>query len=301
MRPGIGVTSVERATKEAEPERNTGNPPVPAGLHVALSMAAYLLFRWLLGIVQLPVRTPPALLILVQILVAAGAIGLPILVLVSLVRFGRSAAPIAGISLVTGLALWLGLGAVAPNLPGVAGAGIEALRDLGKILAAGGVGIGLAALLREPNILLPAGVFAAFADFVVVSFGTVKHALSTPKGQALVQSVSAKVPSLLPALGAGVTIGPADFLFLGIFLGCAHRFEMGLARNARLLTAALAATLLLTYLIPAIPALAPMSITFVAANWRHFRLSRAELVSTGIVLAVAGGLFLAFFLAPIRR
>jgi hypothetical protein len=269
-------------------------------MRVIVAMATYAVFRWLLGILQLPIHTPRLLLVLVWFLVAAGAIGLPVLVLVSLVRLGR-AAQVAVLSLAAGLALWLGLGLITGSVPGMLGAGLEALRDLGKILAAGGVGVGLAALLREPNILLPAGVFAAFADFVVVSFGTVKHALSTPKGQALVQSVSAKVPSLHPALGPGVTIGPADFLFLGIFLGCAQRFDMGLARNARLLTLALAVTLLLTAVIPAIPALAPMSLTFVVANWRQFRLSRAELVSTGIVLAAAGGLFLAFFLAPIRR
>lgn len=300
MRPGTGVTSVERPTDVAEPGRKAVAIQPPPGLRVAQAIAAYTAFRWMLGILQLPIHTPRPLLILVWILVAAGAIGLPILVLVSLTRLGRSAT-VAGISLASGLALWLGLGVVTANVPGIFGVGVEALRDLGKILAAGGVGIGLAALLREPNILLPAGVFAAFADFVVVSFGTVKHALSTPKGQALVQSVSAKVPSLHPALGPGVTIGPADFLFLGIFLGCAHRFDMGLARNARLLTLALGATLLLTAVIPAIPALAPMSLTFVIANWRQFRLSRAELASTGIVLAVAGALFLAFFLAPMRH
>jgi hypothetical protein len=300
MRPGTGVNSVERPSEGAEPGRQTGSAQSHSLAPLAASIVAYAVFRWLLGVVQLPVHTPRPVLVAVGILVAAGAIGLPVWVLMSLVRAGR-AALVASISLVVGLALWLGLGVVLPGGTGFFSAGIEALRDLGKILAAGGVGIGLAAALREPNILLPAGVFAAFADFVVVSFGTVKHALSTPKGQALVQSVSAKVPSVHPSLGAGITIGPADFLFLGIFLGCAHRFEMGLARNARLLTIALAATLLLTYLIPAIPALAPMSITFVAANWRQFRLSRSEIISTGVVLLLAGSLFLAFFLMPMRR
>jgi hypothetical protein len=291
---------VQQPIDVVEPGRQSASERSESFVPLVLAIAAYAFFRGLLGIVQLPDHTPRPVLLAVGILVAAGAIGLPVWVLMSLVRAGR-AALVAGISLVVGLALWLGLGAVLPGGSGFFGAGIEALRDLGKILAAGGVGIGLAAALREPNILLPAGVFAAFADFVVVSFGTVKHALSTPKGQALVQSVSAKVPSMHPALGTGVTIGPADFLFLGIFLGCAHRFDMGLARNARLLTIALALTLLLTAVIPAIPALAPMSITFVAANWRQFRLSRSEIISTGVVLLLAGSLFLAFFLMPMRR
>jgi len=176
--------------------------------------------------------------------------------------------------------------------------GLETLQDVGKILAAGGVGVALAAGIRDLNLLLPAGLFAAFADFVVVNFGTVKHALSpsNPKGQALVKAVSAQVPPVHPALPP-LTIGPADFLFLGLFLACAHRFDMGLARNARILTAVLAVSLLVVLFVGLpVPALAPMSVAFVAANWRRFKLTREELVSTAAVLILIGGLFVAYFI-----
>jgi hypothetical protein len=110
-----------------------------------------------------------------------------------------------------------------------------------------------------------------------------------------VQAVSAKVPSVHPAI-ATLTIGPADFLFLGVFLACAARFEMGLKKNAVVLAGVLGLSLALVQVLPAIPALAPMSAAFVAVNWRKFRLTKQELISTAVVLAVMGGLFLAYFL-----
>lgn len=267
-------------------------PPSLPRVFLIAALTAYFLFRWLLGTVRLPADTPGPALLGVQLLVATGAIGLPVVLLAALA--GRpSPVRTALLALAAGLALWLGpLFVPAPR----AAAALEALSDLGKILAAGGAGVGMAALLREPNILLPAGLFAAFADVVVVSVGTVRHALSTSQGQALVAAVSARVPSVHPALGTGVTIGPADFLFLGVFLGCVWRFRLGLARNGVVLTAALAGTLLLTNVVPAVPALAPMAVAFLAVNYRAFRLTRSELASTGVVLVTAGALFLGYFL-----
>jgi hypothetical protein len=191
------------------------------------------------------------------------------------------------------VALWLGLAAVGGQ-GGMALVG-GALQDVGKILAAVGVGLALAAGIKEPKLLLPAGAFAAFADFVVVKIGTVHQALSTSKGQALIQSVSAQVPTVHPSLRP-LTIGPADFPFLGIFLACAARFEMGLRRTAWILAVVLAASLLLVPLVKAVPALAPMGIVFLAANWRHFRLTRQEIISTAVVLAVMGAPFVGYFL-----
>lgn len=257
---------------------------------VLLALLLYVLFRWVLGSVRLPAHTPGWLLVVAGIITCAGSLGFPILVIGALVRNLRGALPILG-AVAFGLALWLGLGAL--GRPGVL---VGSLQDAGKVVAAAALGIGLGSILREPNILLPAGLFAAFADFVVVNFGTVKHALSTPKGQALVQSVSAQVPAVHPALPS-LTIGPADFLFLGVFLACTQRFDMGVTRNAVVLGVVLAAALLEVLLIGfPVPALAPMALAFVGLNWRKFRLTRDELIGTILVLVLAGGLFLGYFL-----
>lgn len=264
-----------------------------------LLFGTYALFRLGIGVLQLPVRTPDWLLLVANLAVALGSIGLPIAGIAALSRVG---APVWKWLLLAaaGVAVWIGLALVTPARPFFILAFSATLQDVGKILGAAGLGLALAHGIREPNILFPAGLFAAFADFVVVNFGTVKHALSSPKGQAVLKAVSAQVPAVHPKL-IPLTIGPADFLFLGIFLGCAARFAMGLRRTAWVLAVVLALSLFLVPLVGAIPALAPMSIAFVATNWRRFRLTREELVGSLVVLVVAGGLFLGYFLMLGRR
>lgn len=263
---------------------------------VLLALAAYAAFRWGLGVIRLPLGTPGPLLLVAFVVVALGSIGLPIAVIAELARArisGKTGVLVAAV----GLALWFGLVAVLRGTPSGLLPLSATLQDLGKVLAAGGLGIALGTVIREPNILVPAGVFAAFADFVVVNFGTVHKALQSQKGQAVVAAVSAKVPAVHPKL-VPLTIGPADFLFLGLFLICAVKFDMGLRRNGTALALVLAASLVVIQLdlLAALPALAPMSITFVVLNWRKFRLSREEIISTAVVIVLAGALFLGYFL-----
>ena len=288
---------------------------------VPAALGAYLAFRLALAVIRLPLGTPGWALALASAVVDLGAIGLPILAIVALVRRIGSAPETASaavemqpatapagrprvlLSLLTalgGLLLWLGLARSEPLVGAGARLVLGGVEDLGKVLAASGLGLCLAAALPEPNLLAPASVFAAFADFVVVRFGTVHHALNSEKGRALVQAVSAKIPSIHPRLST-LTVGPADFLFLGILLACAYRFRFGVARNAWALAVVLAASLLLVQFIGALPALAPMCLTFLAWNWKRFALTRQEVVSTVVVLAVTGALFLGYFVLGSRH
>lgn len=262
-------------------------------------LLAYLLFRLCIGVVRLPAETPPTAILLASGLVALGSIGLPIAALGAFAMRRRG----VGVSLLvalTGLAAWLGLAAVTPPQADLVTAACLALQDGAKVTAAGALGVALAGVIREPNILLPAGLFAAMADFIVVNFGTVKHALSSSRGQEVVKAVSAQVPSVHPSL-APLTIGPADFLFLGIFLACAARFGGGVRRTGWALAVVLGLSLALVPVIGAVPALAPMSLAFLAVNWRMFRLTRQELIGSVVAVLAAGGLFLGYFLAMYGR
>ena len=265
---------------------------------VVFAIAAYSAFRFTLSVLRLPIGTPDWVLAVASLVTAVGAIALPIWAIASLTR-ALSAPAQSVLVAVAGLALWLGLLQLRPS-PTLAPVLATAM-DLGKILAASGLGMALAAALKEPNILLPAGLFAAFADFIVVTIGTVKQAQSTEQGQKLLEAVSAKAPAVhakLPTL----TIGPADFLFLGVFLACVLRFDLGLRRNAIALAVVLAGSLLLVVLANiSVPALAPMSITFIAMNWRKFKLSKQEIVSTFVVLGLVGALFVGYFVMLGKR
>lgn len=279
---------------ETDPERETRS----AVRFVLLAVGIYAAFRWVLGVLQLPMETPPAALLIASAITAVGAIALPVMSIAALVRVVRKPIVAVGVALV-GLAVWFGLAQLRLP-PGMARAAVETLMDVGKITAAAGAGMALASALREPNLLLPAGMFAAFADFIVVYFGTVKHALSTEKGQKMIEAVSAKAPAVHPKL-ATLTVGPADFLFLGVFLACAARFDLGLRRNAVALAAVLGLSLLFVAVAGwPIPALAPMSLTFLTMNWGKFRLTRQEVVSTAVVLTVVGAMFAGYFIASGR-
>jgi hypothetical protein len=284
------LTSEAPIAAVAAPGEDEGPAKAPVGA-VLLSLAGYAVFRFLLDVVRLPVYTPGWVLSLAFVVIALGAIGLPIAAIATLIRLRLPAAGSLGAA-AAGLLLW---GACA-LLGGMAGAAVPAgvLADLGKIVAASGVGMTLATALRDPNLLLPAGAFAAFADFVVVRWGTVHRALQPGKGQKVLQAVSAHIPSVHPGL-PHLTIGPADFLFLGILLACAARFRFGLERNAWVLALVLAVSLLLVPYLQAIPALAPMCIAFLALNWRKMSLTKQEVVSTLVVLGVVGALFYGYF------
>jgi hypothetical protein len=271
---------------------------------LALWLAGYLLYRVLLPLVPLPAGRPsPVVLLLLMAVSAFAGIGIPIGLIAALIRTVKRVPVYVWIA-VGGALVWVGLlflgVRLGRSLPRTVWPLMSGIQDGAMILAVASVGAALATLLREPNILVPAGIFAAFADFVVVNFGTVHKALSTQKGQAVVQAVSAKLPSV----GQGIpplTVGPADFLFLGFFLCCATRFGWSLEGNARALTLVLAISLILVPIIGAVPALAPMSIAFMAINWKRFRLTRDELIGSAAVLGVTGALFLGYFLFVFGR
>ena len=176
----------------------------------------------------------------------------------------------------------------------------RAASDVGLVLLAATVGVAVARLIRDKNILLPAAVFAAFADFMVVNYFTVAQAMKTPKGREVVQHVmSAELPALTSGAGgrlqAMATLGMADFLFVAFFFACVHQFRMNRRATVVALFVALTGSLVLVQFIYSLPALIPMGVAFLLANFRCFRLSRDEWVATGVVLgtvAVLGGLFI---------
>jgi hypothetical protein len=174
---------------------------------------------------------------------------------------------------------------------------LMSLMDIGRAVAAAGIGALIATLIRDPNILLPASVFAAFADYLMVytSIGTVHQALQTTQGQHHIASMSAPVPTVHPSIPT-LTVGMADYVFLAFFFACVYRFGMNERATFVAFLTLLSLSLLFVPYVSAIPALAPMALAFLAINFRHFRLSKSELQAMGlafaIVAAVVAGLFL---------
>ena len=178
---------------------------------------------------------------------------------------------------------------------------MRALTSLFMILAASAFGYLVSFILRHPNIVLPIAIFAPFIDIWTVLVGPTAHALKSHPH--IVRSVSAAMPAIGGA-SAGFApisfIGPADFIFLAMFLGAIYRYKMESVKTFwalyPTLTIIMAAVIAGPYLekfgVPApskFPALLPMGIVVAAANRRHFKLTRDEWIAimiVGIILIV---------------
>jgi hypothetical protein len=265
----------------------------------AIWLALYVVLQVGVRFVRLPRSSPLWLVLTLIALSAAVFILLALAICTSLAHAVRRPPP-AAVLLIIGAVGWILADSFLPKHPPVtpsARVGMLVLAngvEVCRILAAAGMGILLANVIHEPNILLPAAVFAAFADYAVVHlpFGTVNRAMQTETGRHFVHSMSAKMPTIqgLPML----TIGMADFLFLAFFIACIYRFDLYLKATLVAWFFLLTLSLLLALAVP-VPALAPMALGFVAVNFRRFKLSRSEMQAMGaaavIVLILALGLF----------
>jgi hypothetical protein len=154
------------------------------------------------------------------------------------------------------------------------------------------LGAAIGRLIKHPNTLIAGAGFAIFFDIVVVTMGTVAQLMKS--GSNLIAAVSVGAGAQIPAGPGGgpiiklpdpissVTIGPADVLFIALFLSSVYM--MGLSKRATfawmyvLLLGALVVvqTNFLPSWLPGIPALVPMGVAVLVANFRHAAFTRTE-------------------------
>ena len=173
---------------------------------------------------------------------------------------------------------------------------LDGCADLLLIACASLFGRIVARLIRDENILIPVAVVAAAVDFWGVYWGFVS--LVSDTAPVLVQQFSAQAP-VVGTAGPGATlssIGVGDFVFLALFFHCIHKFAMN--KNLTF-WATLIVLLLIPWilsLLPRLPGLPFIALTVIAANWKHFRLSRQEVFAL-FYLAIGIGIFLGLFFA----
>ena len=152
------------------------------------------------------------------------------------------------------------------------------------------VGSAIGRIIKHPNTLLAASGFAIFFDLVVVGMGTVAQVLKSNSNIISAVSVGAggnvPVPPWVKSvpLVSAVTIGPADVLFLAMFLAAVAQlprlkpeWALSLGRTVRWMYALLFAALVLveTTSLP-VPALVPMGLAVLIANVRHGAFTKQE-------------------------
>ncbi|HHX39417.1 MAG TPA: hypothetical protein GX715_05580 [Armatimonadetes bacterium] len=192
--------------------------------------------------------------------------------------------------------------AVAGVLPGAAtphaAVLLHAFSDLFLIAAAIALGQALAALFREPNLLVPAAIAAAVIDYWGVYYGTTRAVIEQHSEWVPKLSVHVPVPTSpgLPDLSLGIGLG--DFVFLTLFLASARRFGLRERRTFWLSFLFLVSAMSVVLLFDRnVPALVPMSAAFLLANAGRFRFQRSELramLYAALILAVVVGLVLVF-------
>jgi hypothetical protein len=142
-------------------------------------------------------------------------------------------------------------------------------------------GAAVGRVIRHPNTLLAAAGFSIFFDIVMVTMGTVAVVMQRNPGIIAAVSVGAGGTSVPTARSVapitGVTIGPADVLFLAIFFSSVYLLRLSwratFAWMYGLLLLALAQVELIG--LP-VPALAPMGIAVLIANLRHQQFTADE-------------------------
>ena len=249
-------------------------------LFTAVSLAVYVALK--LGIPRLPLPHSPfgkvSLLLLSVLLFMA--------VQIALVRWVASLQIrpwVAGIAMAFGGSLFF----AARKFHWPLGIGTE----LSLIVLLCMLGYLFSLILREPNLLLPAALFAPMFDIWTVFWGPAHTSMQ--KAPTVVEAVSTSVPA--PGSIKPISmIGPGDIVFLTLFFAAIYRFKMNDRRTywfaLPLLVLTMTAVLKSA---SALPALVPMGIAVIAANWRLFKLTRQEKWSLAVVALIVIG-FVAF-------
>jgi len=305
----------EDVPEAAAPDVPVSPAPPPAyHAHAWLTVVLWSVVAFLLGVLNANARLlfpflPPDR----STAATALAVGYLALLLVALLFAARSAARLphkADVLLSVGLTLAIPfVGVLLLARLGVRVAPLVAIAANNLFLpaAAALVGAGVGRVIRHPNTLLAAAGFSIFFDIVMVTMGTVAILLKNNSQAILTASVGGGVASLPnPALPlpppplSSVTIGPADVLFLALFLSAIALLRLSeratLAWMFGLLAAALALVEVKAW---SVPALAPMGVAVILANARHAAFTPRE--KRDLLIGVAFALVLAVFLVAGAR
>lgn len=207
-----------------------------------------------------------------------------------------------------GLVIHLGLDTIAGRIHSgsdfvMIGAGLMGtVSQIGLLTWCLALGALIATLLKDRNMILPVAIFlAAFDVFLVLTPVGVTHILIQSHPE-IVQKVAYKVPMMHTARHLGpivpfARIGPADFLFLGMFFVDLNKYGMRAARTFLWVTPTLIGYLFIVALygyvhvgpisLGALPALLPIGLVVVLVNRKEWKLSPSEKKSTLVVILLA--------------
>ena len=158
-------------------------------------------------------------------------------------------------------------------------------------IAAALAGAGIGRIIKHPNTLIAGAGFATFFDFVVVTIGPVAQLMKSKSNIIAAVSLGAgtQVATNVPNLPAwmrghpaaepitGVTIGPADVLFLALFQAAVYQLRLSSRATFWWMFGLLMLALALVDVTSLrVPALVPMGVAVLIANARHAAFTKTE-------------------------
>lgn len=168
-------------------------------------------------------------------------------------------------------------------------AGMSAVGQAGLILWTAGLGALLALKVKDKNILIPVSIFlVAFDIFLVFTPNSPMQKLMQANPQYL-STIAYKMPQA-GSVSPFAFIGPADFLFMGMFFVALYRFKMETTKTARWMIVAILAYLGLSFFTHSLPLMVPIGLTVLIVNWKHFKLTKEEIGSTAVIAVICAGL-----------
>lgn len=274
-------------------EKGLPDPTLPGGWKTFFAIVGVLaLLRVVVGMISLPRTALPAVNTLLAILFVA------VPVFACFFSSNYRWKPMRAVwFLLAGVAVHALFAVGAFYTKGIPSGVLNAISQVGMATWCVGLGSLLGSALRDKNLVLPVAIFGAAYDIylVLTPAGITNKALKA--APAIFQGVAAQVPavSATPATGKAEVlayVGPADLVFLTAFFVIIFKFSMNPRLTLALMVPALAAYLLAVLAFGiALPALVPIGLCVLIANWRYFQLSKSEVIST---LGLAG--FCALFI-----
>ncbi|RYG38790.1 hypothetical protein EON81_02635 [bacterium] len=268
------------------------------------AMALLGALRMMVGLVSIPRASLEAASIVISVIFVI--VPIAAIFMAAAYRWERQSAMVA---IGVGVACQFLLGLAVKNAPDPLSAGfLMAGSQIGLISWCLGVGALLVSALKDKNMILPIAIFLGLFDIWLV-FVPEGIAGQVARGnQEPLKRIAYSVPAPAAESQGGqavsmLYIGPADFLFMAMFFVALYRFKMRTRATAIAMLPTMAAYLLVVLVfsdksigpirLGALPALVPIGMVVLGVNWREFKLTKDEKLTT-VVLFIIGIALLAW-------
>jgi len=288
----------------APPPAREPDTPRRAGLTALLAVLVYILFDAVLPLIHVPIRGLRAWEFLALMLAPTAVfMFLQLWMTRTFVDLGWPLGRVVFVAVASAAAWFLILKFAygTPHMPLALRETIYLARTIGLSLmltiGLAFLGILLARIIREPNVLLPVALIAMPIDYVgaMTSVGFTHSAVQ--HAPEIVSAVSIHVPTVR-GLGIIPMIGPGDALFIAFFLAVAKNLHLNERGTFWWMYGLLTLTMFIVLLTPwPIAALVPMGLAVIIANFRYFHFKRAEvfamIYAMIMIFVVVGSFYLA--------